>query len=57
MNKAFKPTTTRAKSYIVVRQWNDGEPVKTMPMSFTDAVRAQLHFERLGYDIVKMEVL
>lgn len=55
MNQAFKPTTTRAKSFIVVRQWNDGEPVQTLPMSFTDAVRAQLHFERLGYDIVKME--
>jgi hypothetical protein len=38
-----------------VRQWLDGEPIRTEPMTFTQAVRAQLLCERFGYDIVKME--
>ena len=43
------------KDYIVIRQWADSEPIKTDLMTFQQAIKAYLHFERMGYDIVKME--
>lgn len=54
---AFKPTTPRAKKFIVVRHWVDGEPIKTEPMTYAQACRAQIHFEGLGYDIVFIKEL
>lgn len=46
------------KNYIVIRQWaglEPSEPIPTAPMTFQQAIKACIHFERLGYDIVKME--
>ena len=43
------------KNYVVIRQHIGGAPIKSAPMTINQAARAVLHFERLGYSIVKME--
>jgi hypothetical protein len=49
--------TNNRKNYIVTRQHIGGAPIKSAPMTINQAARAVLHFERLGYPIVKMERL